>query len=466
MSTPVDDGQALGDYEILDVAGTGGMGVVYRANQRSLSRTVALKVIRDEIARTSEFRERFLREARVAASVDHPHVVSVYGVGEQDGHLFLAMQWVEGYDLKRLLARTGRIAPDRAILITTQLAGALDAVHGVAGLVHRDVKPANVLLRQVGGNDHAYLTDFGVAKASGRSEQQLTQTGSVVGTAGYLAPEQIRGEDPSSQSDLYALACVLFEMLTGQQPFRADNEMALRWAHANDSRPLVSDVVPALGTRYDGFMATALAADPEHRFMSGRALANALVAAHDAQRDFPTRTRQPARASTAIGPPAPRPSRTTPQPQPSVAEAHGYITPQPPHPPRARSGSPFALILLGVVALSGITVGVLAATGAFSTKAVQAPAQTGRPQPGARPQTASGGTRSCGGDISANVHASCPFARAIEQAYIHSAGGDTTVSAYSSVLRRTYPVHCTGTVPHECTGGEQAVVYFAAGPSP
>src|ERR1039458_3542007 len=194
VSVQLDPGQLVGDYEILSVAGAGGMGIVYRARQRSLGRVVALKVIREEIARTPEYRDRFLREARLAASVDHPHVVSVYDVGDQDDRLYLAMQWIDGQDLKHVIQRSGRLSPERAVSIAIQLAGALDAVHGVAGLIHRDVKPANVMLRQMGGQDHAYLTDFGVAKPS-ETTDQLTQTGWLVGTTGYLSPEQIRGQD-------------------------------------------------------------------------------------------------------------------------------------------------------------------------------------------------------------------------------------------------------------------------------
>ena len=150
MRGQLEEGEKLGDYEIISLAGSGGMGHVYKATQVSLGRTVALKVIRDEIANMPEYRERFLREARLAASVDHPHVVTIYDVGSQDDRLFLAMQWIEGADLKEVLAANGRLAPERAVGIATQLAGALDAVHSVSGLIHRDVKPANVLIREVG----------------------------------------------------------------------------------------------------------------------------------------------------------------------------------------------------------------------------------------------------------------------------------------------------------------------------
>jgi serine/threonine protein kinase len=355
----------LGDYAIVVVAGTGGMGVVYKARQRTLGRLVALKVIRQEIARTPEYRQRFLREARLAASVSHPHVVTVYDVGDQDEQLFLAMQWVDGHNLKRVIERDGRLAPDRAVTIASQLAGALDAVHGVAGLVHRDVKPANVLLGEVAGGDHAYLTDFGVAKPSEGGEQ-LTQTGWMVGTTGYLSPEQIRGEEPGPRSDLYALGCLFFEALTGRPPFRAPNEAALRWAHANDPRPTASVVLPGLGDRYDDFLATALAVDPAQRFGSGREFAQRLAAAHAGEWSASTQPVISPHVATAVGPPTPIPPATTPPPGGQIYHAYGYATPPPAHGHSNRSGNPLALILLGIVALAGLAVGALAAAGVFS----------------------------------------------------------------------------------------------------
>src|SRR6201995_5093943 len=278
MAEELKAGDKLGDFEIVEVAGAGGMGVVYKARQHSLDRDVALKVIKDEIAAEPEYRERFLREAKLAASVDHPHVVTVYDVGDEDGRLFLAMQWIDGSDLRQVLDSSGRLTPKRAVAIGEQLAGALDAVHEASGLVHRDVKPANVLLREVGGEDHAYLTDFGVAKPP-EALEALTRTGSTVGTTGYLAPEQIQGKEATPRSDLYSLGCLTFEMLTGKRPFNGDNELAVRWAHAQDPRPLVSDVLPALGHRYDAFFVKALAIDPDERFASGREVAEALAGA-------------------------------------------------------------------------------------------------------------------------------------------------------------------------------------------
>ncbi len=477
--------EVLGDYEIVGVAGTGGMGVVYKARQRSLGRTVALKVIREDIARTSEYRQRFLREARLAASVDHPHVVSIYDVGDAEDQLFLAMQWIDGEDLNRLLEKDGRLAADRAVAIAKQLAGALDAVHGVAGLIHRDVKPANVLLRQVSGTDHAYLTDFGVAKPAETGEQ-LTQTGWVVGTTGYLSPEQIRGQEPGPSSDLYALGCLFFETLTGQPPFRGDNEMALRWAHANDPRPTASAVLPALGDRYDRFFASALAVDPAQRFRSGREFASSLASAHAGEWTTAAQGQPitPSHAPTAVGPPTPIPPANPPAPGAQPYPATGYATPPPSYQPPSRSGNPLALILLGLVALAGIAVGALAAAGVFShttttrtiTDATRAHARTkgatsahhhARTGAGGSGAGAAGARTSCGGDLSVGPNTSCGFAQNVENAYDQTSGGDQVVTAYSPDAGTSYTINCSGGTPHVCTGGSthNASVYFTSGPS-
>lgn len=476
----LEPGEVLGDYEILGAAGTGGMGVVYKARQRSLDRIVALKVIREEIARTPEYRERFLREAKLAASIDHPHVVSVFDVGDDDDCLFLAMQWVDGQDLKRLLESNGRLSPDRAVTIATQLASALDAVHGAAGLVHRDVKPANVLLRHVGNADHAYLTDFGVAKPSETSDH-LTRTGWLVGTSGYLSPEQIRGEEPGPRSDLYALGCLFFETLTGRAPFVADNEMGLRWAHANQPRPLASSVVPDLGGRYDQFFAKALAIDPAQRFGSGREFSEALALAQTAAiGSAPTENLVQSHAPTAVGPATPLPpAANTPMPP---APAYAY-TPMPPYPQSPRSGNPLALILLGIVALAGIAVGGLAAGGVFAhashtktitaavvrphKKTVPPPTKTAPLHPVVRPVPQTG-TTPCGGGVSVGPNTSCGFAQNVAQAYQQTSGGNQTVTASSSATGQSYQINCTGGSPHVCTGGttNNASVYFTSNAAP
>ena len=381
MSAELSEGQTFGGYHIIGLVGSGGMGLVYRAEQRILGRTVALKVIRPEIAGSGDYRARFLREARFAAAVDHPHVVSVFDAGEQDGRLYLAMQWVDGLDLGTLIDREQRLAPERAVLIGVQLAGALQAVHD-AGLVHRDVKPSNVLVRDIGGHDHAYLTDFGIAKAPA-AQDSLTRTGWVIGTPGYLSPEQIRGEQPGPRSDLYALGCVVFQALTGQPPFEGDSDLAVRWAQATTPPPPASSLCPALGTRYDAFLARALAVDPDERFMSGTAFAEALQSAHAGRLDAPAPApatgdaptqRKPApsapppavpgtRPEIAQRPARPRPATPTPRPAgPAPLAGDGRGT-RPP--PRAGSGARASGVLRfgqliaaagGLVFLASVTV--------------------------------------------------------------------------------------------------------------
>ncbi|HKZ13761.1 MAG TPA: serine/threonine-protein kinase [Solirubrobacterales bacterium] len=472
MAEELKVGDRLGDFEVLEIAGAGGMGVVYKARQRSLDRDVALKVIREEIASEPEYRERFLREAKLAASVDHPHVVTVYDVGEEDDRLYLVMQWIDGTDLRRLLDGAGRLTPKRALAIGEQLGGALDAVHEASGLVHRDVKPANVLLREVAGEDHAYLTDFGIAKPPDMLEN-LTRTGSTVGTTGYLAPEQIQGKEAGPRSDLYSLGCLVFEMLTGKLPFAGENELAVRWAHAQDPRPLVSQVLPALGHRYDAFFLKALAIDPEARFASGREFAAALTAAQSSSGDTdPTAVMGATHTATKVGPvtPAPMPAGGhTPPP-------YGYATPAP-QPQHDRSGSPLALIILGIVAVLGIAAAVAAAAGVFSKESAPSAStishsektnpgskqQSGKPHQGhpVKKVTPPAGSTSCASGLWVNEHTSCPFAENTSSAYAEAGGADK-IQVYSPVTGLTYAMACSGTALVTCKGGNDARVYFSS----
>ena len=219
------------------------MGVVYLATQRELRRKVALKLLSDELAADADFRARFERESRLAASIDHPNIVPLYEAGEIDGAAYLAMRYVEGVDLATRL-REGPIEPAEAAAILGQVAGALDAAHE-RGLVHRDVKPGNVLLGRTAHGDHAYLTDFGLTKQAG-SETGITRAGSFVGTPAYMAPEQIQGQDVDGRADQYSLAAMAFECLTGQVPFERDQEFAVAWAQVRDAVPAASSTRPGL----------------------------------------------------------------------------------------------------------------------------------------------------------------------------------------------------------------------------
>jgi serine/threonine-protein kinase len=215
------------------------MAVVFRASDERLGRTVALKLLAPALAGDGGFRERFIRESRAAAAVDHPHIIPVYGAGEAGGILYLAMRYVSGGDLRSVMYREGPLPAERAAFLLSPVASALDAAHA-AGLVHRDVKPANILVDMSPGRpDHPYLSDFGLAKGAA-SVSGLTGTGQFLGTADYAAPEQISGGRPQAQADQYALACVAFTMLTGVLPFSRDAPMAVLWAHLNDPPPSVT----------------------------------------------------------------------------------------------------------------------------------------------------------------------------------------------------------------------------------
>jgi YVTN family beta-propeller protein len=267
VSVALDSGSSFAGYQIQSVVGRGGMGVVYRATDLSLQRPVALKLVAPELAEDELFRRRFLKEPRLAASLDHPNVVPIYEAGEHDGQLYLAMRFVDGSDMRTLLRREGGLGAERALDILAQVAGALDAAHR-RGLVHRDVKPANVLVDEDG---HAYLTDFGVTKQLGGN---TTETGQIVGTLDYVAPEQIRGEDVDARADGYALACVLYECLAGRPPFHRTTEAETLWAHMQEPPPPLPGF-PAL----DRVMVKALAKDPGDRYAScGELIADARAA--------------------------------------------------------------------------------------------------------------------------------------------------------------------------------------------
>jgi serine/threonine protein kinase len=380
VSADLTAGQDVGGCHILAMAGSGGMGIIYRARQRSLGRMVALKVIRPEISAAGDYRARFLREAQLAAAINHPHVVSVYDVGEDAGRLYLIMQWVDGMDLRKLLDQHGQLAPDRAVRVGAQLAYALGAVHEM-GLVHRDVKPSNALVSEVDGQEHAYLTDFGIAKVPERGDD-LTRTGWMLGTVGYQSPEQMQGRQAEPGSDLYALGCVTFEALTGQRPFSGENDLAVRWAHSHAPRPAVSAARPDLGTRYDAFFARALDIDPQQRFPTGSAFAQALLAAHAGQLDSSPGPSPAGAAATQIShrPPPVAGAAGSLEPTRTWAGLVGppdltaYPTPeQPPQPDQAgsvsgnRSGTRTLAAVLAIIGTLAIIAAILYASRAANS---------------------------------------------------------------------------------------------------
>jgi serine/threonine-protein kinase len=259
-------GRKVAGYRIEEEIGRGGMAVVYRARDLRLERTVALKLLAPELARNDTFRKRFTHESRVAAAIDHPHIVPIFEAGETDGVLYIAMRFVSGSDLRHLLDREGPLPLPAALRIAAQVASALDAAHE-HGLVHRDVKPGNILVSRGTDSDHpehVYLTDFGLTKKS-LSLTGFTTVGQFVGTLDYVAPEQISGRPVDGRCDVYGFACVVYEMLTGRPPFCRDDDMALLWAHQYDDPPPPTDIRPGLPLPVDPVFAKALAKSPDDR---------------------------------------------------------------------------------------------------------------------------------------------------------------------------------------------------------
>jgi predicted Ser/Thr protein kinase len=286
-------GMSFAGCRIEAIRGRGGMGVVYRAHEISLDRAVAIKLINDELAGDAEAIRRFEREARLMASIDHPNVIPVYGAGEEDGHLYLVMRYVDGTDLQSLLRSQGRLAPAQAAQITDQVARALDAAHK-RGLVHRDIKPSNVLLSE----DHAYLTDFGITRLVDERTSS-TDAGKWIGTFDYISPEQLRGESAEPRSDVYSLGCLLYACLAGSAPFHRDTTAATITAHLHEEPPSISDV-SGVPKAFDAVISRALGKQPKDRYSSAGALGAAALAAARGRRYKPRRLAQRSQAEAAV----------------------------------------------------------------------------------------------------------------------------------------------------------------------
>jgi eukaryotic-like serine/threonine-protein kinase len=257
-------GELIADrYELEELVGTGGMSSVYRANDRLLERDVALKVLHDQFTVDGDYVERFRREARAVAQLSHPNIVTVIDRGEQDGRQFIVFEYVDGENLKTLIEREGPLPERDAIELALQIARALGFAHE-HGLVHRDVKPQNVLLN---GDAVAKVTDFGIARSLD-VQGGLTQTGTVMGTSDYIAPEQARGRQVDAQSDVYSLGAVLYELLTSEVPFPGDNFVSVAMRHINEPPPSVRERRPELSPRLDAAVRRAMAKDPSERFAS------------------------------------------------------------------------------------------------------------------------------------------------------------------------------------------------------
>src|SRR4051794_23841714 len=337
-------GDVFAGHRVESVAGRGGMGVVYRAVHLALDRVVALKLIAPAFAGDPDFRARFVRESRAAASIEHPNVIPIYWAGEEQDVLYISMRWVDGWDLRQLIKTEGALEPARAAHIVAQMGAALDAAHE-RGLVHRDVKPANILLT---GDDHAYLTDFGLIKRADDGSTRISSTGGLVGTAGYVAPEQIRGERVDARTDVYSLGCVLFHTLTGRTPFAAPAEGAMLVGHLQEDPPSTGDEA------FDAVVRRALAKDPADRFQSAGDLGRAALKA--AGEDVtPAPERVVARGEAA---PADRDAELAETVVPGSATAATNVVAA----PKRRRGRLLALAGLAAVAVAAV-VAVLATGG-------------------------------------------------------------------------------------------------------
>lgn len=395
----------IGAYLLGEEIGRGGMGVVYRATHVHLGRDVALKLLAPELSGNEEFRRRFLRESRLAASLDHPNIVTVYDAGDADGTLYIAMRYIAGADLAQYLRDQGPLDPLAALSLLDQVAAALDAAHE-RGLIHRDVKPANVMI----ASGRCYLTDFGLTKQASATgaASALTKTGSFLGTLNYTAPEQIEGREITASADLYALGCVLQECLTGAPPFTKDSEVALLYAHLQEPPPPPSSVRPELPPAIDGVMAKALAKSPAERYGS---CGEFMAAARSAVTPGPAIPTQPSAPPTlAAQPPtvlaqpptvpaqaketvSPMEAATRREASPTIVRRAGEEpstqTPEAGELRRPASRRRIGLLAVGVAVLAAAIVGIVIAIGGGSSKPAHGSASSG-PAGGANSGSPSG----------------------------------------------------------------------------
>jgi hypothetical protein len=428
------EGDRFAGYRIERRLGRGGMGVLYLALEPGLERRVALKLIAPEAAADEVFARRFAEESKIAASIEHPNVVPIYAAGEEGGVPFIAMRYVAGADLARRLAREGRLDPGAAADLIAQVGGGLDAIHA-AGLVHRDVKPANVLLAGGEGAEHAYITDFGVAR-NVATESGLTQTGRFVGTLDYVAPEQISGGTVDALSDVYALGCLLFKLLTGEVPFPREGEAARLFAHLNDPPPAPSLYVPEVSMALDDVVIRAMSKASEDRYPSAGDLGRAAQAALRGER--PTLPEQ----TVATGAAATRAAETIPAREGEGTAATRQLSgdtaataalPAEPGSQRRRRGRGRPALAGGALALAAAiaAVAVLASGGGGSSPdAASGTTKSVRPQPKAPLKILSES------ELIAKADAICTHSKVTYVATLHEfPEGETTPSVpYSKIL--------------------------------
>jgi hypothetical protein len=377
-------GSVFAGHRIEGLVGRGGMGVVYRATDLALDRVVALKAIAPELAEDAGFRARFQLESRIAASISHPNVITIFHAGEDAGELFITMQYIEGSDLGGLIVRNGTLDERLAGRIFGQVASALAAAHD-RGLVHRDVKPGNVLLAGEDSRTHAFLTDFGLTKRlSARSG--MTATGVLVGTIDYIAPEQVEGRRLDARTDVYALGCVLFHALAGRIPYPRDTDMAKLYAHTMSEPPSLREAMPGVSAQLEAVVRRAMAKRPDDRFQTADELGVAILEAtkqdHDIRSPSAAAATLPTAEAAPTAPAAPAPE-AAPAPtaapsgrgpsvlppgaasaarDPAAAEPRHDAGRRAPARPRAGNRGAWALVL-AVTVLAAVGVGLVASRG-------------------------------------------------------------------------------------------------------
>jgi tRNA A-37 threonylcarbamoyl transferase component Bud32 len=351
-------GTAFGKYNIISLLGKGGMGEVYEAYDTDKNRTVALKILADGLSDDATFRKRFQRESHAAAVLQEPHVIPIHDWGEIDGRLYIDMRLVRGQTLDELIAE-GPLEPTRAVAIIGQVGAALDASHA-EGLMHRDIKPHNIIVTQA---DFAYLVDFGIAET--RGDTRLTTAGTPIGTFNYMAPERFSEQEATPAVDVYALACVLYEALTGDSPFARDSLENLVAAHLVSPPPQPSVTNARVPATFDAVIARGMAKDPDDRYGTAGGLVRAAQRAADGGKP------------TLVLPPGAAPSGPTllPAERPAGRQGRGWLLP-------VVVAVATALILTGV----GVVIGLLTQQDGTG----QPPQATGSDQTGRNQPTADG----------------------------------------------------------------------------
>jgi serine/threonine protein kinase len=385
-------GSMFGKYQLTRLLGQGGMGEVYEAHDTSKDRTVALKILPEELSRDEGFRTRFQRESRAAAMLEEPHVIPIHDWGEIDGNLYIDMRLVRGQDLHELLQR-GPLEPERVVGIIRQIGAALDAAHA-QGLIHRDVKPQNILI--TAAEDFAYLIDFGIAE--NRGDTRLTVAGSAIGSFAYMAPERFEDRPTTPAVDTYSLAGVLFEALTGQPPFKVGSMEQVIAAHLSSPPPQPSAINPRVPAAFNDVIARGMAKDPDDRYGSPGALGRAAQRALGATSSGPSTGPSAITQAAPVKPPASAPGNSGPTlPAWQVAQQHSP-SPQQPATSQARPWLVSAVITVAAALILGgirVVIGLLArqnsaaptSAAPSSGNAVPIPAPSYQPEEPSSPPT-------------------------------------------------------------------------------